>query len=100
MAAYVVVLGRIDDQTEFAKYLDGVAPTLAPHQGQLLAVEDPAELLEGEPPFPRVVLLQFPSKDAAHRWYTSAEYTAVAPHRHKSSAHVFYLIDQFVPPTA
>ncbi len=42
MAAYFVAIGRIDDQERFARYLEAVGPTLAPHGGTLLAVEDPA----------------------------------------------------------
>lgn len=99
MAAYLVALGRINDQERFGKYLEGVVPTLEPYRGALLGVEDPAEVLEGDPPYPRVVLLQFPSKDDARGWKSSAEYKAVAEHRLASSDHVFYLVDEFVPPS-
>ncbi len=50
-------------------------------------------------PYPRVVLLQFPSKDDARGWKSSAEYK-VSKHRLASSDHVLYLIDEFVPTSA
>ena len=98
MSAYLVVIGRIHDQDRFAKYLESVGPTLEPYSGQLLGVEDPAEVLEGDPPFPRVVLVKFPSKEDARNWKNSPEYQAAAEHRLASSEHVFYLIDEFVMP--
>ena len=42
----------------------------------------------------------FPSKDDARSWKNSADYKVVAEHRLASSDHVFYLIDEFVPPSA
>ena len=98
MSAYLVALGRIHDQERFAKYLEGVVQTLEPHGGQLLGLEDPAEVLEGDASYPRVVLLQFPSKQAARNWKNSPEYKVVAEHRLASSDHVLYVIDEFVPP--
>lgn len=61
MAAYFVALGRIHDQERFAKYVEGVMPTLEAHHGKVLAVEDPAEVVEGDPSDPRIVLVKFPS---------------------------------------
>ena len=99
MAAYMIALGRIDDQERFVKYLEGVVPTLDPHGGKLLALEDPAEVLEGDAPFPRLVLVEFPSVDDARNWYNSPKYTAVKEHRLASSEHVIYAVSEFVPPT-
>lgn len=98
MAAYFVALGRIDDQERFSKYLEGVVPTLEAYGGRLLALEDPAEVLEGDASLPRVVLLEFPNKEAIRAWQGSREYQAIAEHRRASSEHVFYAVDEFVPP--
>ncbi len=98
MAAYFVALGRIHDQERFAKYLEGVMPTLAAHQAEPLVVEDTAEVLEGDAAFPRLIVIKFASKDAARAWYNSPEYQAAAEHRRASSDHVFYLADEFVMP--
>ena len=54
--------------------------------------------MEGDPLYPRVVLVKFPSKDAARSWYDSAEYQAVAGHRHASADFMVYLVDEFVMP--
>ncbi len=98
MAAYMIGLGRIDDQERFAQYLEGVVPTILAFGGRPLVVEDPAEVLEGNPPFPRVVVLEFPTIDDARNWYNSPEYTAIKEHRLASSEHVLYAASEFAPP--
>ena len=98
MAAYLVGLGRVHDQERFAKYAAGVPPTIAPFNGKLVAIEDPAEVLEGDAAFPRVFVLQFPSKADARNWEKSAAYKAIEPDRLASSDHVLYLLEGFTPP--
>lgn len=99
MAAYFVGLGRIDDPERFGKYLEAVPATVMNFGGEVLAVDDPAEVLEGDASFPRVVLLRFPSKEDARAWKNSPEYQAIVEHRLASSEHVLYLVDEFVMPT-
>ena len=93
MAAYVIVLGRVHDMERFQQYLAVVGPTTEAFGGKLLSVADPAEVLEGEAPYPRVVLMEFPSAEQAREWKKSTEYKAVAEHRLAASDNVFYLID-------
>ena len=93
MAAYVIVLGRVHDMERFQQYLAGVGPTTEAFGGKLLSVADPAEVLEGDAPYPRVVLIEFPSAEQAREWKKSPEYKAAAQHRHASSDNVFYLIN-------
>ena len=93
MAAYVIVLGRVHHLERFQQYLASVGPTTEQFGGKLLSVADPAEVLEGEAPYPRVVLIEFPSAEQARQWKKSPEYKAVAQHRLASSDNVFYLID-------
>ena len=100
MAAYIVALGVVQDEERFAQYAQQVGPTLAPHSVEVVAIDAAAEVMEGNAPYPRVVLLKFPSKDHARNWKKSAEYQAAAEHRHASSEHVFYLVDEYVPPSA
>ena len=48
---------------------------------KVLAAYGPQETLEGEGP--KVVIVEFPSKEAAHAWYHGPEIQAVAQHRFK-----------------
>jgi uncharacterized protein (DUF1330 family) len=98
MPAYIVATGRIDDQERFGEYIKGVAPTMGPFGGKLLALEDSAEILEGNSPHPRVVVVEFPTMDDARNWYNSADYQKVLAHRLASSEHVLYAVNGFTPP--
>ena len=93
MPAYVVVEGRIHDRERFGKYVRGANPTVTVHGGKLLSIGDPAEVLEGEVDLPRLVIIEFPSLDAAKAWYESAEYRAVVEDRLASSVSRFLLAD-------
>ena len=99
MAAYMIGFGRIDDPERFGKYLEAVPATVMSFGGEVLGIEDPAEVLEGTAPYPRVVLLRFPSKEDARAWKSSPEYQDIVEHRLASSEHVLYLVDEFVMPT-
>ena len=98
MAAYCVAIGNIHDQERFDLYMEAVGPTLIAHGGDLLGIEDPAEVMEGDAPFPRVVLVKFPDKEAARNWYASPEYQAIIEHRLAAADSVLYLLDEFVMP--
>jgi uncharacterized protein (DUF1330 family) len=43
------------------------------------------EIVEGNWPFTRTVLIEFPSKELARVWYESDEYQAVVGLRHRSA---------------
>jgi uncharacterized protein (DUF1330 family) len=100
MAAYLVALVRINDEERFAKYLEGVGPTLEPYGCEVLVIDAAAEVLEGESSYPRVVVLKFPSKEHARNWKNSPEYVEVVKHRHAAADGLLYLCDEFVPPSA
>ncbi|MCY3887685.1 MAG: DUF1330 domain-containing protein [Chloroflexi bacterium] len=94
MSAYVIVQGRIDDRERFDAYRVAANPTVEAHGGRLLGIGDPSEVLEGEQAdLPRLVLIEFPSLDAAKRWYASAEYQAVRQLRRVSSESRFLLVE-------
>ncbi len=97
MAALIVVLLRVTDRDRFAQYGAQVGATLKPFNGQLVAAEDPAEVLEGEPPYPRVVVLRFRSKDDARAWMASPAYKKAEIDRQAGSESVFYLLDERPP---
>ena len=75
----------MQDQQEFDLYQSKVGATLAGHPVKVLAAYGPQETLEGEGP-EGVVIVEFPSKEAAHAWYHGPEYQAVAQHRFRARA--------------
>ncbi len=93
MTAYLIALGQVHDFKRFEQYIEGVMPTLEPYSAEIISVADPADVLEGDAPFPRVALVKFPSKQDAINWKNDPVYEAAAEHRRASSDFVFYLVD-------
>ncbi len=77
-------------------YLDRVEATVAPYGGRWLA-QGVGDVIEGAWPG-SVVLMEFPSRDAAVAWYNSPDYQAIQQLRAGSAISDLILVDQ-VPPS-
>lgn len=77
MAAYVIVQVEISDWNKFKEYLKETPRVMAEYGGRYLARGGQTVMLEGDSPYPRVVLIEFPSLQAARNWYDSAEYQQI-----------------------
>ena len=98
MSGYVIANYRVTNPEAFQQYPPAVIPTIAAHGGEVLAADFAAEVVEGRPQ-PVAVVLRFPSKEAARRWYESAEYQAIKHLRTDNSADAFVVFaDEFTPP--
>ena len=69
MACYLIAQINIHDERGYAKYLEGTAAVLDRFSGRVIAADEPVTPLEGEWPFGRTVLIEFPSKIALDHWY-------------------------------
>jgi uncharacterized protein (DUF1330 family) len=76
-------------------YLESVEATVAPFGGKWLA-QGPVEVVEGAWPG-LVVLMEFPSHEAAKAWYNSSAYQAILPLRTKNAISDLILIDELPP---
>lgn len=85
MARYFVAQLNVHDPAGYARYLEGAAALLEEFSGRVLAVDEGVIVLEGEWPFGRTVLIEFPTADHLDRWYRSDGYRAIAVHRHTAS---------------
>jgi uncharacterized protein (DUF1330 family) len=72
-------------------YLERVEATVAPYGGVWLA-QGPVEVIEGAWPG-SIVLMEFPSRDAATAWYNSPEYGAIRPLRINNAISDLILVD-------
>jgi uncharacterized protein (DUF1330 family) len=73
-------------------YLEHVEATVAPFGGKWLA-QGPGDTVEGAWPG-SVVLMEFPSREAANHWYHSAAYQQILPLRQKNAISDIILIDE------
>jgi uncharacterized protein (DUF1330 family) len=78
MSSYFVALVNIRDAAGYERYLEGFMPVFERYDGEVLAADDEPEVLEGEWPAARTVIIRFPSDEALRRWYHSPEYQQVA----------------------
>lgn len=93
MPAYIVALLKVHDPDKYREYAAKFAATLEPYDGRLLVAADSAEVLEGEPPYPRTVVGEFASVDEARRWYYSDAYQVIVPLRTAASDGSIYIIE-------
>jgi uncharacterized protein (DUF1330 family) len=85
MPAYFIVDLDVTDAVAFEEYRKQVPPTIARYGGKFLARGGRCETIEGAWAPKRLVLLEFPSMEAAKRWYESEEYRAPKALRLRSS---------------
>ena len=85
MSVYVVARLDITDRERYAQYEAGFMEIFARHAGKLLAVDEAPEVIEGEWPVTRTVLIEFPDADAMRAWYDSDDYQALVQHRFAAS---------------
>jgi len=95
MPVYIVAQIAIEDPEEYGRYQAGFLDVFAKYEGELLAVSDEPEVIEGEWPYTRAVVIRFPDRAAARRWYDSAEYQAIAQHRWRGSRGTVICFDGF-----
>lgn len=75
MPSYVIANVTVKDPVRYEDYRRLVTPTLAKFGGRFIARGGRIEVLEGDWHPGRLVILEFPSVDAAREWWNSPEYT-------------------------
>ena len=85
MPAYVITEVDVVDPQRYADYTAQVPATLEPYGGRFLVRGGATETIEGDWLPRRLVIIEFPSVEAAQRWYDSPEYQAIVRIRHEAS---------------
>jgi uncharacterized protein (DUF1330 family) len=91
---YAVVLLDVSDADLYRQYAKKATSLEAKYGGRAIVAGDASEVVDGEWPAHRIVILEFPSLDLARRWYTDPEYQALIPLRHKATRSQVLLIEQ------
>jgi uncharacterized protein (DUF1330 family) len=74
MPGYLIANLEITDPAGFEQYRAKVSPLIAQFGGRYLVRGGEVRTLEGNLPIRRLVVLEFPSVEAAQRFYDSPEY--------------------------
>jgi uncharacterized protein (DUF1330 family) len=93
VTAYVIYQGEILDQARYDEYKVKAAESIIAAGGKYVARGGEVEVLEGEPPPDRTVVLEFPTRQAAIDWYRGDEYTEVRKIRDGASIARMYVVD-------
>jgi uncharacterized protein (DUF1330 family) len=93
MAAYVIGIIDVNDPDAYEHYKELTPPTIARFGGRYIARGGRSEVLEGDSGPGRFVLLEFESFEKAKEWWTSPEYEAAKPYRHKSATSTILLVE-------
>lgn len=93
MTAYVIAEIEIVDAEGYKEYTTLVPATIEQYGGRFLVRGGKAEVLEGEWPSQRRVILAFDSVEAAKRWWDSPEYAKPKALRKASSKGRLILLD-------
>ena len=97
MPAYLVVQVRVTDPKRYDQYRPVAAAAIAKHGGTYIVRGGPAETLEGatsaQPA--RHVVIEFPSLDAARRFWKSPDYEAAKGIRAGAADMTVVLVDGY-----
>ena len=91
--AYFIGQFEIHDPAGYDVYRSQTAATVAPHGGRFIVRGGRVHNFEGEPPLPRVVVIEFPSFDQAKAWYESEAYRKLIPIRQKAAKGRSFLVE-------
>lgn len=89
----------IENNEEYQKYEKGFFPILKKHGGRLLTFDDNIETMEGSAqPGGRMIILQFPSEQAARGWWADPDYQALSEFRREGTDTRFLTMVHGQPP--
>ena len=92
MAAYVIVQVDVTDAAKYDEYKKLAAAAVEKYGGKYIVRGGQAEDLEGQRPYPRLVVLEFATYDRAKRWYHSPEYQRAKSTRSDAGHGVFTVV--------
>ena len=86
MPVYIIAEHDVHDQQTYNKAIPIAAAAIKAYKGRYLVNGRGAtELVEGTAPPKRIVVLEFPTMEAAKQWYASEEYREGKAIRHSST---------------
>ena len=93
MPAYVVAQIEVTDPEKYEDYRKLAPAVIEKFGGRFLVRGGEMDTLEGEQPFPRMVVLEFPSLDTIRQFYASPEYQHAKAARDGAARMVFTALE-------
>jgi uncharacterized protein (DUF1330 family) len=93
MAVYLISDVTIRDAEAFEAYRTLAAPSIAAYGGSYLVRGGAVSVLEGDRKPTTLVVVEFPDRTSAERWYASAEYGKALKFRDEGLRRSLVLVD-------
>ena len=93
MAAFVIYQGEVLDGKRYDEYIVKARESILAAGGRFVARGGDVHVLEGDSPAGPMVILEFPTKQAAVDWYQSDDYTAIRKIREGAARARMYIIE-------
>ncbi len=81
MPAYIIAMVNIKDPQKYQEYAKRAGPANVKHGSRFLVRGGKKTPLEGDIPFERIVVSEFPDVETAKKFYNSPEYQEARKHR-------------------
>jgi uncharacterized protein (DUF1330 family) len=95
MAGYLIANIEVKDPAKFEEYRQKVVPVIQKFGGRYLIRGGDVRRLEGNLPLKRLVVLEFPTIEAAQQFYDSAEYEPILKLRLSSTQSDLVLVQGY-----
>jgi uncharacterized protein (DUF1330 family) len=93
MPGYVIAEVEVTDPAGFEEYRKQVSATIQKYGGRYVVRGAACQLLEGDRPPARFVVIEFSSAEQARRWYDSEEYRGPKALRMKTARSRLLLVE-------
>lgn len=95
--AYVVADIRVTDTEGYRAYLSAISPVVKKYGGIYIARAGRTMSVEGAPPTGRIVIIEFPSFEAAEAFESSQEALAASKIRHQTATSRIFVVEGAKP---
>jgi uncharacterized protein (DUF1330 family) len=94
---YLIAEAEITDPAALQQYGEKIAETLAPFNHHFIVRSNKVQVLEGDAPKGRIVVIAFDSVEKAREWYDSPAYAAIRPIRQAAAKSRVFIVEGVAP---
>ena len=93
MSGYAIFNLNVNNPENYKEYIDKVKPTAEKFGGEYLVRGGEMNIIEGDWPNERNIVIKFPSREKAMEWYNSEEYKPIRQIRHDNAVSNSVIVD-------
>jgi len=93
VAAYVIFQADVTDPEQYERYKARSGPVVSAAGGRFIVRGGEVDVLEGEAPSGRTVLIEFPDMASARAWYDGEQYSEARALRQDAARARVFIVD-------